>query len=47
MTFDVDILEFLSAYFGVLVQILAILSAYWHSYFTVHKRVTVRNLVIT
>jgi hypothetical protein len=33
LTFVVDVLEFLSAYFGVLVHILAVFSAYLHAYF--------------
>jgi len=42
---DIDILESLSAYFVVLVHILAILSAYLHSYLTVFECITIQSLV--
>jgi len=45
LTFVIDVLEFLSAYFGILVHILAVFDAYLHAYFTLFKCITIRSLV--
>jgi len=45
--FVVDVLEFLSVYFGVLVHILAVFISYLYTYLTLFKCITIRSLVMT